>query len=193
MDKLTWKPGTLLSPVPVVIATCGDKELHNAITIAWTGTVNSEPPMTYISMMKKRYSHDIVAQKGEFCINLVSADILRAADYIGVKSGRDVDKFAATGLQPQYFEGFECPAIEQSPMSLMCSVTQVLELGSHDMFLAEIKAVFVDQTLVDGKGKLKIEGADLIAFAHGQYFKLGKRLGNLGWTVRKKTASRRRK
>ena len=143
MSKVTWKPGTLLAPVPAVMVSCGTMEKPNIITIAWTGIVNSDPAMTYISVRRERFSHALISKSGEFVINLTTSALSRATDLCGVKSGRDTDKFALANLTPEPASKLSCPMIVQSPLSLECKVTQVLPLGSHDMFLAKIIAVNV--------------------------------------------------
>lgn len=190
MSKLQWKPGTLLPPAPPALVTCGDMEKHNVLTAAWTGIVNSEPPMTYVSIRPERYSHGIIAEKREFVINLPTQSIVRATDLCGVKSGRDVDKFALTGLTAQPSNVVAAPGIEQCPISLECRVREILHLGSHDMFLADIVAVDVDGQFVDEKGALHLEKAGLVAYAHGAYYALGKQLGTFGFSVRKKPVRR---
>lgn len=190
MSKLQWKPGTLLPPAPPALVTCGDMEKHNVLTAAWTGIVNSEPPMTYVSIRPERYSHHIITEKREFVINLPTQSIVRATDLCGVKSGRDVDKFALTGLTAQPSNVVAAPGIEQCPISLECRVREILHLGSHDMFLADIVAVDVDGQFVDEKGALHLEKAGLVAYAHGAYYALGKQLGTFGFSVRKKPVHR---
>lgn len=190
MSKLQWKPGTLLPPAPPALVTCGDMEKHNVLTAAWTGIVNSEPPMTYVSIRPERYSHGIIAEKREFVINLPTQSIVRATDLCGVKSGRDVDKFALTGLTAQPSNVVAAPGIEQCPISLECRVREIYHLGSHAMFLADIVAVDVDGQFVDEKGALHLEKAGLVAYAHGAYYALGKQLGTFGFSVRKKPVRR---
>ncbi len=190
MSKLQWKPGTLLAPAPPALVSCGDMEKHNVLTAAWTGIVNSEPPMTYVSIRPERYSHGIIAEKREFVINLPTQSIVRATDLCGVKSGRDVDKFALTGLTAQPSNVVAAPGIEQCPVSLECRVREILHLGSHDMFLADIVAVDVDERFVDEKGALHLEKAGLVAYAHGAYYALGRQLGTFGFSVRKKPVRR---
>lgn len=186
MEKINCKAGTLLAPVPAVLVSCGSLEKPNALTIAWTGIVNSQPPMTYISVRKSRFSHALIKESGEFVINLVNAELLRAADFCGVRSGRDVDKFALCALKAAASEKVSAPSIESAPVSLECRVTEVLELGSHDMFLAEIVNVRVDASLVEESGRIAYEKAGLVAYSHGEYFALGKKLGKFGYSVEKK-------
>ncbi len=191
MAKLQWKPGTLLAPNPPVLVSCGTVDKPNAMTAAWTGIVCSEPPMTYVSIRPSRYSHGIIREAGEFVINLPTEEIARATDFCGVRSGRDMDKLAACGLTAEPCHFVNAPAIAQCPISLECKVKEIVPLGSHDMFLAEIVGVNVDERYVDEKGALHIERCNLLAYAHGAYFGLGKRLGTFGFSVRKKPVSRR--
>ena len=192
MPKQQWKGSTLLAPVPVVMVSCGTMEKPNIITIAWTGIVCSQPPMTYISIKPERYSYDIIKNSKQFVINLVSEDLARAADYCGVKSGRDTDKFEKCKLKAQKAFKIDCPAIAQSPICLECKVTDIVKLGSHDMFLAEIVSVDVDDYLLNKNDKLNIKKANLCTFAHGEYFKVGASIGTFGHTVRKKPLQKKR-
>ena len=195
MSKEYWKPGNMLYPVPAVMVSCGrEGEKPNIITVAWAGTICSDPAMVSISVRKERYSHDIIKETGEFVINLVNKRLVRATDYCGVKSGRDVDKFAACGLHSAPGSVLtDCPILEESPVNLECKVTQVIPLGSHDLFLAEVVACDVDESLLDENGKLCLEKAKLIVYSHGEYLALGKKLGTFGYSVRKKKPVRRKK
>ena len=193
MAKLQWKPGTLLAPAPPALVSCGTMEEHNVLTAAWTGIVNSEPPMTYVSIRPQRHSHSMIQEKGEFVINLPTEAIVKATDLCGVKSGRDVDKFALAGLTAEPSNLVAAPGIAECPISLECKVREVTHLGSHDMFLADIVAVDVDPKYVDEKGALHMEKAGLLAYAHGAYFGLGKQLGTFGFSVRKKPLKKSRK
>jgi len=193
MAKLQWKPGTLLAPAPPALVSCGTMEEHNVLTAAWTGIVNSEPPMTYVSIRPQRHSHSIIKEKGEFVINLPTKAIVKATDLCGVKSGRDVDKFALAGLTAEPSNLVAAPGIAECPISLECKVREITSLGSHDMFLADIVAVDVDPRYVDEKGALHMEKAGLLAYAHGAYFGLGKQLGTFGFSVRKKPLKKGRK
>lgn len=187
MSREYWKPGNMLYPVPAVMVSCGrEGEKPNIITVAWAGTVCSDPPMVSISVRRERYSYGIIRETGEFVINLVNRELVRAADYCGVKSGRDEDKFAAMGLTAQPSRYVKAPGIGESPVSLECRVTQRLELGSHDMFLAQVLGVSVDSKYMDAKGKFHLNDAGLVSYSHGEYFELGKKLGSFGWSVRKK-------
>lgn len=189
--KQVWKPGTLLAPVPAALVSCGTLEHPNALTIAWTGIVNSSPAMTYISVRPERYSYELIRQSGEFVINLTTKSLVRAADFCGVRSGRDHDKFALCHLTPEPAELVSAPLIAESPLSLECRVQQILPLGSHHLFLAEILAVRVEESLIGADGKLRLDRAGLIAYTHGEYFALGEQLGSFGYSVRKKTKKRR--
>ena len=191
MEKTVWKPGNLLYPVPAVMVTCGDyrgpedEARCNVLTIAWTGTVCSDPAMTYISVRPERHSYSILKETGEFVINLTSRALAQAADTCGVLSGRNINKFRHCGLSLQTASAVKAPLLADSPVNLECRVTQVLPLGSHHMFLAEIAAVDVAQELLDESGRLRLEQADLVAYSHGTYFALGKALGKFGFSVRK--------
>ena len=161
MGKIQFKPGTMLNPVPAVMVSCGNGDEKNIITIAWTGIVNTDPPMTYVSVRKERHSHDIIKKTGEFVINLTTEKLAFATDYCGVRSGRDVDKFKEQNLTPAESQVVSCPSIAESPVNIECRVTEIKELGSHDMFLAEIVSVSVDEDLMDEKGRLCLEEAGL--------------------------------
>lgn len=191
MSKIAWKPGTVLSPLPVVMVTCGGVgELKpNIITIAWAGTVCSDPPMLSISVRPERFSYRLIRELGEFVVNVPSLRQARATDWCGVASGRDTDKFAATGLTPAPALKVRPPIIEECPVNIECRVRNTLELGTHVMFVAEVVAVQVTAELVDAKGKFRHERAGLLAFAHGGYCALGRNLGHFGWSVRKKPAT----
>ena len=193
MSKEYWKPGNMLYPVPAVTVSCGRKgEKPNIITVAWAGTVCSDPPMVSISVRKERYSYEIIRETGEFVINLVNRELVRAADYCGVKSGRDTDKFKEMGLTAQPSRYVGAPGIGESPVNLECRVTNRLELGSHDMFLARVEGVAIDGKYMDEKGKFHLNDSGLVSYSHGEYFELGKKLGSFGWSVRKKERGGRR-
>ena len=186
MSKVVWKPGTMLSPVPPVLVTCGTMESPNIITVAWTGIVCSRPAMTYISVRPTRYSHAIIEKSGEFALNLTTPQLVHAADFCGVTSGAKVDKFKEARLTPVAADKIAVPLIAESPLSLECKVKEIFRLGSHDMFLAEIIAVDVEESCIDEAGKFSLKKCGLAAFSHGEYFALGKRIGKFGYTVRKK-------
>ncbi len=192
--KLAWKPGTLLAPVPPVLVSCGGagEWKPNLITIAWAGTVCSDPPMLSISVRPERYSYALLKGLGEFVVNLPGAAQARAVDWCGVASGREHDKFAKSGLTPLPSLKVRPPGVAECPVNLECRVTQTLELGSHTLFLAEILAVQVDAALVEPGGRLALEKAGLIAYAHGHYFALGRCLGHFGWSVRKQPGGGKR-
>ncbi|MBR7159230.1 MAG: flavin reductase family protein [Alphaproteobacteria bacterium] len=193
MAKITWKAGTILAPVPPAMVSCGTLDKPNILTIAWTGIINSEPPMTYISVRKERFSHNIIAQNKEFVINLPNLAMATACDFCGVKSGRVVDKFKEIGLTAAACSKVSAPQILEAPVSLECKVLSVTELPSHDMFMAEIVAVNVDDKYMDDKGKLWLEKAGLLAYVHGGYYTLGRYLGKFGFSVEKKKKPNKRK
>jgi flavin reductase (DIM6/NTAB) family NADH-FMN oxidoreductase RutF len=177
----------MLNPVPVVMVTCADSEgKANIITLAWAGTINSEPPMLSISVRKERYSYELIKKKGQFAVNLTTRDLVRATDLCGVKSGRDMDKFELTGLTAQKASIIDVPIIKESPVSLECVVEETLELGSHDVFISKIVAVQAEEALLNEKGKLELEKAGLICFSHGKYWSLGEELGFFGYSVAKR-------
>ena len=189
MAKVKWRGGALLAPVPPVMVSCGDMEKSNIITVAWTGILNTIPPKTYISVRPSRYSYELIKSSGEFVINLSPAELIRTVDSCGVYTGRKVDKFKKYSLTKT--EAFEvsAPLIGECPLSLECRVTDIVPLGSHDMFIADIVAVDVDETLLDKDGKLHLDRANLAAYAHGEYFELGKKIGSFGFSVKKKKKS----
>ena len=186
MSKITWKGGALVAPVPPAMVTCGEGERANIITIAWTGIINTHPPKTYISVRPSRHSYNLIKESGEFVINLTPSRLVRAADFCGIHTGRKVNKFERCGLHTEPASAVQCPLLAESPMSLECRVTEVIELGSHHMFLADIVAVNVDESLLDSEGKLHLDRGGLAAFAHGEYFELGKKIGTFGFSVKKK-------
>ena len=185
-EKINWKGGTLLAPVPPVMVTCGDMENSNIITIGWTGIVNTHPPMTYISVRPSRHSYDIIKEKGEFAINLVTAELAKKADYCGIYTGKKVDKFAKCGFEKLPADQIGCPIIAEAPVSLECKVKQIIPLGTHDMFLSEIVGIDVDPSLIDESGKLCLDRVTLTAYAHGEYYELGKKIGKFGFSVKQK-------
>ena len=193
MEKQIWKPGNMLYPTPAVMVSCSDGEgKPNIITVAWAGTICSDPPMLSISVRKERYSYGLIEARREFVVNLVNRSLVFAADYCGVKSGRDVDKFHEMGLTPVALPHVNTPGIGESPVCLECKVTQQIPLGSHDMFLAEIAGVSVDERYLDQKGKFCLNASGLVAYSHGEYYALGERLGSFGYSVRKKPLKRTR-
>lgn len=186
--KQSWKPGTMIYPLPAVLISCGESgEEYNLFTVAWTGTVCTNPPMCYISVRPERHSYEIIKRTGEFVINLTTASLARATDWCGVRSGRDYDKFAEMGLTAEAAAVVKAPIVAESPVSIECRVKQIVPLGSHDMFIADVVNVLVDEEYINPEtGKLELERADMIAYSHGEYFRLGKTIGHFGWSVRKK-------
>ena len=188
MEKQIWKPGNMLYPLPAVLVSVADaKGNDNLVTVAWTGTVCTNPPMVYISLRPSRYSWQMVKETGEFVINLTTERLARATDWCGVKSGRDVDKWKETGLTRGTPSAVSAPVVEESPVNIECRVTQVLELGSHHMFLADVAAVHADEKYMDEKHKFHLEKADPIVYSHGAYYVCGEKLGDFGYSVRKKS------
>ena len=186
MEKIKWRGGTLLAPVPPVLVTCADGERKNVLTVAWTGIINSDPPKTYISVRPSRHSYDILKKGGVFAINLTTKALARQTDMCGVYTGAKMDKFERCQLSTEQANEIDCPILQDSPLVLECRVCDIIPLGSHDMFLADIVAIDVEDSLVDESGKLHLERADLIAYSHGGYFELGKQIGSFGFAVRKK-------
>lgn len=186
MSKTTFKGNAILSPVPPVMVSCGDGEKNNIITVAWTGTMCTNPPITYISVRKERYSYDIIDKTGEFVINLVPKNLASVCDTCGVKSGRDIDKFKEFHLTAQKGMLKNAPLISECPVNIECKVKEKLSLGTHDCFISEIVSVNVDDSLIDKNGRITLWKANLIAFMHGSYYELGKHIGNFGFSVKKK-------
>ena len=187
--KENWKPGTLIYPLPAVLVSCGaTPDEYNLLTVAWTGTVCTNPPMCSISLRPERHSYEIIRRTGAFVINLTTQALARATDWCGVRSGRDCDKFREAGLTPLPSDRVEAPLVAESPVNIECRVRQRLPLGSHDLFLAEVVGVQVDPAYIDpATGRFDLERAGLIAYSHGEYFALGRSLGRFGWSVRKKS------
>ncbi len=184
--KKKLNSGTLLTPLPAVLVTCGNMEESNAVTVAWTGIINSIPPMLYISLRPERYSFDIIKKTGEFAVNLTTSALTYATDFCGVRSGRDVDKFQVLGLTKQKANFIDAPLIGESPVSLECKVTEIKELGSHHMFIAKILCVDAEEKYFDSKGKLNFEQMGLITYSHGTYNATGAKRGSFGFSVSKK-------
>lgn len=194
MAKQKWKPGNMVYPLPAVLVSCGDKKGNiNVMTAAWTGTICSDPPMVYVSVRKERYSHHMIQETREYVINLTTEKLAWTADFCGVRSGRDLDKFKEMKLTPVQGELEYAPMIEESPVSIECRVTNVMELGSHDMFMAEVTAVYADEQYMDEKGTFHLEKAAPMVYSHGQYYRLGRHLGGFGYAVRKKPAKKGKK
>ena len=193
IKKKSWKPGNMLAPVPTVLVSCGAAEgsKPNLITIAWVGSVCSDPPMLSISVRPERYSHGILQATREFVVNVPSVQQARATDWCGMVSGRKADKFAAMGLTPAPALKVNCPIVLECPLNIECRVKKSLQLGSHTLFLAQVVSVQVNAALVDDRGRLNLQKAGLIAYAHGHYFALGRHLGHFGFSVRKERKKKR--
>ncbi len=186
MSKQNWKPGNMLYPLPAVMVSCAKKgEKPNIITIAWAGTICSEPAMVSISVRPERHSHDIIKESGEFVINLVTRPLVKACDWCGVKSGKDYDKFKEQNLTEYVSEYMDTPAIAESPVNIYCKVRDMIPLGSHDMFTAEVVGITVDEEYMDEAGRFDLTATDLTAYSHGEYFTLGENLGKFGFSVKK--------
>lgn len=194
MDRQIWKSGNMLYPLPVVLVTCSDgKGNSNIFTVAWTGTVCSDPPMVSISVRPQRYSHSLIHDTGEFVINLTTRRLVFATDYCGVRSGRDVDKFREMKLTALPAQKVGAPLIGESPVNIECRVSQVIRLGSHDMFLANVEAVHAQEAYMDEKGRFFLDRAQPVVYSHGTYYALGKAVGSFGYSVKKQGASRKKK
>lgn len=187
MSKVQWKGGTFIYPIPAVMVSCGTMEKSNIITVAWTGILNTNPAMCYISVRPERYSHDIIKENGEFAINLTTRQLAYETDWCGVKSGRDVDKFKEMKLTKEKANIISVPLIKESPVSVECKVKEIVPLGSHDMFVAEIVAIDADEKYIDEKGAFDISKCDLIAYANGGYYPLESKIGKFGYSVQKKS------
>ncbi len=185
MGKVTWKPGTLVYPIPAVLVSCGTMEKSNVFTVAWTGTICTTPAMTYISVRPERFSYNVIKENMEFVINLTTEDLVFATDFAGVRSGKDVDKFEELNLTKEKATKVSCPMIKESPVSIECKVTEIKELGSHHMFMAEVVAVNADEKYFDGNDRFCMEKCKLISYSHGKYYTLGQELGKFGFSVKK--------
>ena len=184
VSKQEWKPGNMLYPVPAVMVSCQRKgEKPNIITVAWAGTICSDPVMLSISVRKERYSHSIIKETKEFVVNITTKDTCFATDYCGVKSGRYVDKFKEMRLTPQAASKVSAPLIDECPVNIECRVVDIKELGSHDMFIAEVVAVHADEAYMDERGKFDLAKAEPIAYSHGEYYTLGEKVGKFGYSV----------
>lgn len=196
MSKQNWKPGNMLYPLPAVMVSVAGKDAGdpaNIITVAWAGTICTNPAMLSISVRPSRYSYELIMQHKEFVVNLTSKELVKACDFCGVKSGRDVDKFKECGLTPSKLDHCNAPAIEESPVNIGCRVKEVLELGSHHMFICDITGVTVDEKYMDESGKFELNNAELVAYSHGEYFMLGEKLGSFGYSVKKDKTKKKRK
>ena len=185
MSKITWKSGTFLYPLPAVMVSCGTMEKSNIITVAWTGIINTNPAMVYISVRPTRYSYNLIKESGEFVINLTNKDLAYATDWCGVKTGAKVDKFKEMNLTKEKANFVNCPMIKESPVSVECKVREIKELGSHHMFIADVLAINADEKYIDEKGAFDISKCDLIAYSNGNYYNLGKKIGRFGFSVQK--------
>lgn len=192
MSKVTWKPGTFLYPLPAVMVSCGTMEKSNIITVAWTGIINTDPAMVYISVRPSRYSYNIIKEQGEFVINLTNKQLARATDWCGVKTGAKVDKFKEMNLHKEKSNFVKCPMIKESPVSVECKVKEIKELGSHTMFIAEVLAINADDKYINEKGAFDISKCDLIAYLNGHYYSMGKKIGKFGHSVQKNKKRKRK-
>ena len=195
MSKQLWKPGNMLYPLPAVMVSVGNKQGEtNIITVAWTGTICTNPAMVYISVRPERYSYQMIKESGEFVINLTTEKLVKATDYCGVKSGRDVDKWKEMNLHQVKAETLEySPLILESPVNIECKVVEIKELGSHHMFLANVTAVHADEAYLNEQNKFELNNTGLLAYSHGEYLGLGKKLGTFGYSIRKKTKKKKKK
>ncbi len=191
--KKKWKAGNMVYPLPAVMVSCKDGDKANIITVAWTGTICTNPAMVYISVRPERYSYDLIKNEGYFAINLTTTKLAEATDFCGVRSGRDVDKFKETGLIYEIDEETGCPMIVESPVSIICETTEIKELGSHHMFIAMVKAVYIDESLMNESGKFELTKSGLLAYAHGTYLATGRELGTFGYSVNKKRIKEKQK
>lgn len=194
MSKQIWKPGNMLYPLPAVMVSAGDKNGNtNILTVAWTGTICTNPAMVYISVRPERYSYQMIKDTKEFVINLTTEKLAKATDYCGVRSGRDVDKWKEMNLHQERASTLEyAPLISESPVNIECRVTEVKELGSHHMFLAEVTAVHADEAYMNEKNKFELNKTGLLAYSHGEYLGLGKKLGTFGYSVKKPGKKRKK-
>lgn len=193
MSRTIWKSGTFIYPIPAVMVSCGNMESSNIITVAWTGILNTNPAMCYISVRPERYSYKLIKENKEFVINLTNKDLAYATDWCGVKSGKDVDKFKEMKLTKEKANFVKAPLIKESPVSIECRVKDIISLGSHDMFMAEILSIDVDNKYIDKNGAFDISKCNLIAYANGGYYSLGKKIGKFGYSVEKKNNKINRK
>ncbi|MCI9177788.1 MAG: flavin reductase family protein [Clostridia bacterium] len=192
MSRTIWKSGTFLYPLPVVMVSCGTMEKSNIITVAWTGIINTDKPMCYISIRKERHSHNIIKNTKEFAINLTNQELAYATDWCGVKTGAKVDKFAEMKLTKEKAKFISCPLIKESPVAIECKVKEIRNLGSHDMFIAEIISIDADEKYIDKNGAFDITKCNLITYSNGKYFTLGKQIGKFGYSVQKVTKNKKK-
>lgn len=193
MSKVMWKPGTFVYPIPAVMVSCGTMEESNIITVAWTGILNTNPAMVYISVRPTRHSYNLIKEQGEFVINLTTEDLTYATDWCGVKSGKDVDKFKMMHLTKEKANFVKCPLIKESPVSVECKVKEIKEFGSHHTFIAEVLCINADEKYIDEKGAFDISKCNLIAYANGGYYNLNQKVGKFGFSVEKKKTKIKRK
>ena len=193
MSKIVWKGGAFEYPIPAALITCGTMEDSNIMTVAWTGIVNTKPPMVYVSIRPERYSYNMIKENMEFAINLTNENLTFATDWCGVRSGRKFDKFKEMNLTKEKANFVKCPIIKESPVSLECKVVDIKELGSHTMFLAEVISIDPDEKYINEKGEFDISKCNLIAYANGGYYLLGKKLGKFGYSVEKKKKKRKKR
>ncbi|MDO4941764.1 MAG: flavin reductase family protein [Lachnospiraceae bacterium] len=194
MAKISWKPGNMVYPLPAVLVTCSNgRGEDNVLTIAWTGTVCTNPPMTYISVRPERHSYHIIKESGEFIINLTTKELAKATDFCGVRSGKDMDKFEQMHLTKEKAKVVNVPMIAESPVNIECKVIEIKELGSHHMFLAEVVNVNVDESLMDETGKFHLSRSNPLVYSHGEYYETGKELGSFGYSVKKKKAKKKKR
>jgi len=184
--KVEWKSGNFIYPVPAVLVSCGNQEKSNLITVAWTGTLNTNPALAYISIRPERYSYHIIKETGEFVINLTNEQLCYATDWCGVKSGAKVDKFKELHLHKEKAKHVQCPLLKESPVSIECRVKNIVPLGSHHMFVGEVLCIDADEKYINNKGSFSINQCNLISYANGNYYTLGKKIGRFGYSVRKK-------
>lgn len=193
MSKIKWKAGTFEYPIPAVMVSCGDMEKSNILTVAWTGIINTNPPMVYISVRQSRYSYNIIKENMEFVINLTTERLANATDWCGVKSGANVDKFKEMKLTKEKANMVKAPLIKESPVSIECRVKKIVPLGSHDMFIAEVLCIDADEEYIDENGAFDISKCKLLAYANGGYYSLGKKIGKFGYSVQKKKNNKKSK
>jgi len=192
MARTYWKPGTMIYPLPAVMVSCGETpEEYNIITIAWTGTINSDPPMCYISVRPGRHSYEIIKRTGEYVINLTTEQLAKATDWCGVRSGRKYDKWKEMNLTPAPAKFVKAPIIEESPVNIECRVKDIVELGTHHMFISEVVSVSIDDAYLNEENAFSFSKANPLVYSHGHYFGLGKKIGKFGWTVEKKKKKRK--
>ena len=186
MSKISWKPGNMIYPLPAVMVTCRDRGEDNVLTIAWTGTICTNPPMTYISVRPERHSYDMIKNSKEFVINLTTKALAKATDFCGVRSGRDMDKFKELGLEKEEAQAVDAPVLAASPVNIECRVEEIIPLGSHHMFVAKVVNIMVDDEYMEENGRFALEKTNPLVYSHGGYFETGKQLGTFGYSVRKK-------